>query len=95
MKFVTCFPAALAAKLLFGSRSNQNLQRSSCKPVCHTAVCRAKQFGTTPGEMKVHGIYSTVAGDFCVNEVLQIYLVIVIGLTNVILELSLFFFLYC
>lgn len=42
--------------------------------------------------MKVHGIYSTVAGDFCVNEVLQIYLVIVIGLTNVILELSLFFF---
>lgn len=63
--------------------------------MCHTPVCRAKQFGTTPGEINVHGIYSTVAGDFCVNEVLQIYLVILIGLTNVSLELSLFYTASC
>lgn len=39
--------------------------------------------------MKLPEIYSTVANVFCMNEVLQIHLIILTDLTNVIMEQSL------
>lgn len=76
----------------FGWHSDQNLHSSRSKSVCPTWLWRTNQSGIIPAEIKVPGIYSSVADDFCVSEVLQIYLVILNDLTNIILQRSI---LYC
>lgn len=57
--------------------------------LCPAWLFRANQSRTTPAEIKIPRMCSAAVDDFCMNEVLQIYLVILIDLTNFILEQNL------
>lgn len=81
--------ASLPVKLMFGFCWPKPSQQKEQACPCPTWLLRANQFGTIPEEMKVPKVDSSVVSDFCMNEVLQVHLVILTDLTNIIMEQSL------